>query len=97
MAFLLKNPVLAIQNIDKNGNFVKDEIVTILNAMDKDKKPIMLPLKIEGRGNINYLKVDANIIKSVYGKTNFQDYIDKYLKNENLLLIENKKIRNLKH
>lgn len=58
--------------------------------------PIIVPLKINGSGRQNFIQIGANIVKSAYGKKNLQNYIDKNVKEEDILLIENKKIRDLR-
>lgn len=87
---LLKSPVLAFQS-DSEGK----EIIAVVNAIDKNKNPVIVPLKIDGKGTKNFIRIDANIAKSVYGRKNFQDFINKNINKDNLLLVENKKIRSL--
>ena len=87
---LLQSPVMVF----KNHN-AENEIIAVVNAVDKNKKPIILPIKINGSGRQNFIQVEANIVKSAYGKNNLQNYIDKNVEEEDILLIENKKIRNL--
>lgn len=87
---LLQSPILVFKNHNKN-----DEIILVVNAVDKNNNPIILPIKLSGSGRQNFIQVGANIVKSAYGKNNFQNYIDKNVKEEDILLIENKKIRNL--
>lgn len=87
---LLQSPIMVF----KNHN-AKDEIIAVVNAIDKNKKPVILPIKINATGSINHIIVDVNLVKSIYGKNNLQNYIDKNVREEDMLLIENKKIRNL--
>lgn len=86
----LEKPILGFQSI-KNS----DDIICIINAIDKQKNPILIPIKINGKGNRNYIEVEANIMKSAYGKNNLNRYLNKNLTSNNLLFVENKKIRNL--
>lgn len=87
---LLQSPIMVF----KNHN-AKDEIIAVVNALDKNKKPVILPIKINATGSINHIIVDVNLVKSIYGRNNLQNYIDKNVREEDMLLIENKKIRNL--
>lgn len=86
---LLQSPIMVF----KNHN-AKDEVIAVVNAIDKNKNPVILPIKINATGSINHIIVDVNLVKSIYGKNNFQNYIDKNVRDEDMLLIENKKIRN---
>lgn len=87
---LLQSPIIVFKNHD-----AKNEIIAVVNALDKQKKPVILPIKIDATGSINHVIVDVNLVKSIYGKNNLQRYIDKNVREEDILLIENKKIRNL--
>lgn len=86
---LLESPILVFQ---KN----KDDIVAVVNAVDKKKNPVIVPIRINGKGQQNFIEIDANIIKSAYGKENFSNFMKNNVRADNLLLVENKKIRNLK-
>lgn len=75
----------------------KENIVAVINMVDKNKNPIIVPIKINGKGNQNFIEIDANIIKSTYGKENYKNYINKNVTKDNLLFFNNKKIRDLNH
>ena len=87
---LLESPIMVFE---KNSN----EIIAVVNAVDKNKRPVIVPIKLNGRGNQNFIEIDANIVKSVYGRNNISKFIEQNVTKDNLLLVENKKIRNLKH
>lgn len=87
---LLQSPIMVF----KNHNMA-NEIIAIVNAVDKDKNPVIVPIKIDAKGSKNYILIDANLIKSIYGKNNLQNYINKNVRPEDILLIQNKKIRSL--
>lgn len=87
---LLESPVLVFKN--KNAD---NEIIAILNVVDKQNNPIMVPIKMDATGSVNHIIVDVNLAKSIYGKNNIQNYIDKNVREEDMLLVENKKIRSL--
>lgn len=84
---LLKSPVLVFQN--------KEDIVAVINAVDKQGNPVIVPIQINGKGTQNYIRVESNIVKSAYGKNNLNNYISNNVRSEDILLIENKKIRDL--
>lgn len=75
----------------------KEDIVAVINLVDKDKKPIIVPIHINGKGKQNFIMIDSNIIKSAYGKDNYKNYIKKNVTKDNILFFNNKKIRDLNH
>lgn len=87
---LLQSPIMVFKN-----HKASNEIIAIVNAVDKNKKPVIVPIKMDATGSKNHIIVDVNLVKSIYGKNNLQNYIDNNVKEEDILLIENKKIRNL--
>lgn len=87
---LLQSPMMVLQNKSN-----KDELVAVLNWQDKEKNILIVPLKLNGKGNKNFIRIDANIAKSVYGRTNFINYINKNFNQSDILLVNNKKIRDL--
>ena len=86
----LQSPIMVF----KNHN-AENEITAIINMVDKNKKPIIVPIKMDATGSKDHIIISVNLVKSTYGKNNIQNYIDKNVKVEDMLLIENKKIRNL--
>jgi hypothetical protein len=86
---LLQKPILVFQNKDYDN-----EIVAVVNAIDKKKNLIIVPMRINATGNKDFIEIDTNLVKTIYGKENFQNYIDRNVDGSNLLLFENKKIRN---
>lgn len=87
---LLQSPMMVLQS-----NKIKDEVITILNWYDKDKNILIVPIKLNGKGNKNYIEIEANIAKSVYGRKNFENYINKNFTQNDILFAGNKKIRDL--
>ncbi len=87
----LKSPILVFQSNDDSR-----DIIAVINAVDKNNNPIIVPVRINGKGNQNFIEIDANIAKSAYGRNNINDFIKKHVTKNNLLLVENKKIRNYK-
>ena len=87
---LLQSPMMVLQS-KKN----KDEIISILNWYDKQQNILIVPIKINGKGNKNYIEIEANIVKSVYGKNNLSNYVNKNFTPNDILFAGNKKIRDL--
>lgn len=93
---LLEKPTMILQN---EQNIRNNEVLAILNWYDKDKNMLITPILIEGKGNKNFMRITANILKSVYGRENFKNYINNNYKQKDVLFAGNKKIRdaNLKN
>ncbi len=87
---LLQSPVMLLQNSKD-----KDELVAVLNWFDKNKNTLIVPLKLNGKGNKNFIRIEANIAKSVYGRNNFVNYINNNFSQNDILYAGHKKIRDL--
>lgn len=81
---LLEKPILIYQNF-KDGKY--GDIVAMINMVDSKQDIVIVPIKINGKGNINFIEVDANIIKSAHGRINIQNILDK-LQPEQLLSVQ---------
>lgn len=87
---LLESPALVLQS-NKN----KKDIVAVLNWYDKEKNILICPIRVEGTGRYNEITIEGNIMKSVYGKQNIESYINKNFNQQDILIVGNKKIREL--
>lgn len=87
---LLQSPVMLLQSSKD-----KDELVAVLNWFDKNKNTLIVPLKLNGKGNKNFIRIEANIAKSVYGRNNFVNYINNNFSQNDILYAGHKKIRDL--
>ena len=87
---LLEHPVLVLQQDSEN-------ILVVLNRLDKNGDRIICPIKINGIGLYNEISIDSNIVKSVYGKKDLQSYIRRNFTRNDVLYGNNKKIRDLHH
>ena len=87
---LLQSPMMVLQNKKS-----KDDIITLLNWYDKEKNILICPIRVQGTGKYNELIIEGNIIKSVYGKRNIANYINKNFSSDDILFAGNKKIRDL--
>lgn len=87
---LLKSPMMVLQS-NKNN----DDIIAVLNWYDKEKNILICPIRIGGYGKFNEITIQGNIAKSVYGKKNISNYINKNFNMNDILFAGNKKIRDL--
>ena len=57
---------------------------------DSDGNRINVPVYIDEHGSVNNVILDVNKISTVYGKRNLQEYIQRQVKNGNLIRIKNR-------
>ena len=82
---LLESPTMILQK-DKN------DIIAVLSWYDKNKNILICPIRINGTAQYNKITIEGNIAKSVYGKENLKNYINKNFKQEEESTIENYKL-----
>lgn len=89
---LLESPVMVLKN-----RRMSNEVVAVLNWYDKNTNLLIVPIKIAGKGNKDFIEIEANIVKSAYGRMNFKNYINNNFSKNDILYAGNKKIRNFNH
>lgn len=67
---LLESPKLVFRNKGR-----VNEVVAVVDAKDKQGRQVIVPIKINGKGIQNNQEIEANIVKSIYGRNNFEKYI----------------------
>ncbi len=73
-----------------DSNSRPDSVVVVTTAVDKENRPVIAAIKVDGNGYINDVQISANVMTSSYGKDNFQNFLETALQ-ENRLLYWNKK------
>lgn len=83
----LKTPIAVIKSISKNGK--ENTYIVITEVENQKKEHIIVPIYINARGNYNNKSISANKIKTVYGKENIKNLVDRTIKEdiENLIYI----------
>lgn len=85
--------IKAIDNLDSPQAIYKtseNNYLVVTEFKDNNGKEIVIPIQINGNGRYNNVFIDENQIKSVYGRNNLNNYINKnnfeqiYKKNEEL-------------
>lgn len=62
-----------------------DSIVVITELADKQDRPIIASIKIDGTGQINDIEFDSNVMTSAYGRNNYDEFMKKNIAKGNLL------------
>ncbi len=71
---LLADPVMIMDSLTRS-----DSVVVLTEIADKENRPIIAAIKLDGKGNIGGYKIEANILTSVYGKDNFESFLNRNL------------------
>ncbi|MBO6119498.1 MAG: hypothetical protein J6P02_03460 [Lachnospiraceae bacterium] len=87
---LLKEPAIIMKSMSKDK-----AVVAILNDIDKNKLPVMAAIEPNGKGTYDFKQIDSNFILSVYGKDNFNNFVNKALNDNKLLFTDQKNINEL--
>lgn len=62
-----------------------NSIVVITELADKQDRPVIASIKIDGKGQINNIEIDTNVLTSAYGKDNYDSFMKKNIANGNML------------
>lgn len=87
---LLREPVMILDSITRN-----DSIVVVTSEIDKDKMPIVVSIRPNGKGNYEFENIDSNFITSLYGRNQFENFLDRTIKSDNLLYWDKNKSQEL--
>ncbi len=68
----IQNPIMIADSVTQ-----EDSIVLITDALDEQKRPVIVSIHINGNGAIERKYLDANIITSAYGKDGIGTFIKK--------------------
>ena len=86
----LRAPTIVMESLTDGKS-----IVVITDKMDEDRNPILISMKLNGRGQYKLRHLDSNYITSVYGKDRFVNFIRRCQKQKKILYIDHKKIQGL--
>lgn len=87
---LLSNPVMVMDSLTR-----EDSIVVVTECMDKENRPIIAAVMLNGIGNYGNEEISANILTSTYGRNNFNDFIQRNLDQETVLYVDKEKSQEL--
>lgn len=87
---LLENPVIIADSPARD-----DTAIVVLNMVDADKLPVIVPIKPDGNGYYDMDYIETNMILSVYGKRNFGRYFHDLLTTDRIVFYSSEKGREL--
>ena len=76
----ISNPLDIIKSNTKD-----DSIVLTTYLADKQGRPVIASIKIDGKGYVNDVIIDSNVMTSSYGRNNYDKFMQDNIKNGNLL------------
>ncbi|MDE6059371.1 MAG: ssDNA-binding domain-containing protein [Clostridia bacterium] len=83
---LLSEPVMIMDSLTRD-----DSIVVVTESIDKENRPVIGAIKLNGFGRRDNRVIDANILTSAYGKDNFQAFIERNIEKGNVLYYNKEK------
>ncbi|UTY30490.1 MuF-C-terminal domain-containing protein [Treponema putidum] len=87
----IKKPLIIMQSQKKSKN---EDIIAVIELKDKKGRQIIVPFSPNKKGNFNDIEIDINLAKSIYGRNNFNKFVQEAFK-ENRILYLNKKSRDI--
>lgn len=76
----ISNPLNVLKsNTDSNS------IVVITELVDKQDRPVIASIKVDGKGQINDIQIDTNVMTSAYGRNNYDKFMQENIAKGNLL------------
>lgn len=85
---LLSDPVMVMKSRTKD-----DSIVVLTAELDKQKRPIIAAIKLNGYAFVDNDKIQANILASIYGKDNFSSFLNKNIEENRVMWCSDEKAK----
>lgn len=76
----INNPLDIVKSNTKD-----DSIVLTTYLADKQDRTVVASIKIDGKGIVNDIRIDTNVMTSAYGRNNYEKFMEQNIKNGNLL------------
>ena len=87
---LLSDPVMIMDSLTRD-----DSIVVVTQTVDKENRPVIGAIKLGGKGYLNSIEIDANILSSAYGRESFQSFIERNIAQGKVLYVDKEKSQEL--
>lgn len=83
---LISDPVMIMDSLTQN-----DSIVIVMQTVDKQNRPVIGAIKLNGIGRQKSEMISANILTSAYGRNNFQSFIERNVERGTVLYADKEK------
>lgn len=85
---LLSDPVMVIKSRTKD-----DSIVVFTAELDKQKRPIIAAIKLNGYAFVGNDRIQANVLTSVYGRNNFSSFLNNNIEENRIMWCSDEKAK----
>lgn len=85
---LLSDPVMVMKSRTKD-----DSIVVLTAELDKQKRPIIAAIKLNGYAFVGNDRIQANILTSVYGRNNFSSFLNNNIEENRIMWCSDEKAK----
>lgn len=86
----LECPVILAESMTR-----KDTMIALLDYREQNGNPLLVAIRPNGKALYQVEQVDSNFIMSVYGKDHFQNFLQKMIKEDKLIYIDQEKGKRL--
>lgn len=86
----LQTPALVMDSLRNDYS-----IIAVTATVDKDKLPIIATIRCYGEGQYELSTLQSNYLTSVYGRTNFSNFLNNHIQENTLLYADKEKIQRL--
>ncbi len=67
------------------SNTKVDSVVLVTDLIDNENRPVIASIKTNGKGKVDNKKINTNVLTSVYGRNNYDNFIKNNIEEGNLL------------
>lgn len=86
----LECPVILAESMTR-----KDTMIALLDYREQNGNPLLVAIRPNGKALYQVEQVDSNFIMSVYGKDHFQSFLQKMIKEDKLIYVDQEKGKRL--
>lgn len=86
----LECPVILAESMTR-----KDTMIALLDYREQNGNPLLVTIRPNGKALYQVEQIDSNFIMSVYGKDHFQSFLQKMIKEDKLIYVDQEKGKRL--
>lgn len=86
----LECPVILAESMTR-----KDTMIALLDYREQNGNPLLVAIRPNGKALYQVEQIDSNFIMSVYGKDHFQSFLQKMIKEDKLIYVDQEKGKRL--
>ena len=86
----LECPVILAESMTR-----KDTMIALLDYREQNGNPLLVAIRPNGKAMYQVEQIDSNFIMSVYGKDHFQSFLQKMIKEDKLIYVDQEKGKRL--